>query len=82
MMRYNKLDSEIGVARSEMDPGKRLKMYHEIQKKLMEDLPAIPVHMTFHLTPYRAHLAGIPEIETSWAFDFYPIHFVEKKWEP
>ena len=43
LARYNKLDREINEAREELDQTKRLKMYHEIQKKLMEDLPAIPL---------------------------------------
>jgi len=77
--RYNKLDKEINEARGEADQAKRLKMYHEIQKKLMEDLPGIPLLMMPFPHPHRPHIAGLPDLEPVWGFDFYRIHFVEKK---
>lgn len=80
VMRYNNLDREIDEARGEVDKTKRQKMYHAIQKRLMEDLPAIPLFMMQYPTPYRPHvIAGIPHIDPVWGFDFYSIHFVEKK---
>jgi len=80
VMRYNKLDREIDEARRELDPTKRKEMYHAIQKRLMEDLPAIPLFMMQYPTPYRSSvIGGMPEMDPVWGFDFYPIHFVEKK---
>jgi ABC-type transport system substrate-binding protein len=56
LMRYNRLDREIDDARAEMDPAKRLQMYREIQKKLMEDLPAIPLFMMHYATGLRPNV--------------------------
>jgi ABC-type transport system substrate-binding protein len=39
-----------------MDPAKRLQMYREIQKKLMEDLPAIPLFMMHYATGLRPNV--------------------------
>ena len=80
VMRYNKLDREIDEARRELDPNKRKELYHAIQKRLMEDLPAIPLFMMQYPTPYRPDvITGIPDMDPVWGFDFYPIRFVEKK---
>ncbi len=79
LFRYDKLDKEINEAREEQDAGKRLKMYHAIQKKLMEDLPAIPVFMMFFTHPHRADLAGFPEKDPVFGFDFYQLYYETKK---
>lgn len=79
IMRYNKLDREIDMARSEMDPAKRQKMYGEIQKRLMEDLPGIPLFMVQFPAPHRADLIGFPERDSVWGFDFYRLHYLDKQ---
>jgi peptide/nickel transport system substrate-binding protein len=79
LMRYNKLDKEIDEARGEMDGNKRLKMYQAIQKRLMEDLPAIPLFVMHYPTPYRSHIAGLPDRDPVWGIDFYPVHLLQKK---
>jgi len=77
--RYNKLDKEIDEARAELDPNKRLKMYQAIQKKLMEDLPAVPLFMVGYPAAYWPHIGGVPDRDPLWALDFYNFHFVGKK---
>ena len=80
LARYDKLDKEINGARAELDPGKRKNMYHEIQKKLMEDLPFAPLFMMNYPTPYQPKVwAGLPDRDPVWGFDFYSLHFVDNK---
>ena len=80
VMRYNKLDREIDEARKELDPVKRKQMYQAIQKRLMEDLPAVPLFMMQYPTPYRPDVvAGFPDMDPIWGFDFYPIRLLDKK---
>jgi peptide/nickel transport system substrate-binding protein len=77
--RYDKLDKEINEARGEVDSNKRLKIYQAIQKKLMEDLPAIPLFMMPFPSPHRADLRGFPEQDPVYGFDFYRLYYEEKK---
>jgi peptide/nickel transport system substrate-binding protein len=80
LARYDKLDKEINAARENLDPKKREKMYQEIQKKLMEDLPILPLYMMPYPTPYQPKVwAGLPDRDPVWGFDFYHFHFVDKK---
>ena len=77
--RYDKIDDLIGKAQSEMNKKKRLDYYFQIQHKLMEDLPVIPLMMIDYPTAYRSHLSGVPEYDNVFGIDFYPVHFLEKK---
>jgi ABC-type transport system substrate-binding protein len=79
LARYNKLDRDIQEARTELNPSKRLKMYHEIQKKLMEDLPAIPLFSQKFPTAYRSNVVGLPpdNRDPVWGIDAYHIYFKE-----
>lgn len=77
LMRYDKLDKEIDQARMEQEEMKRLKIYHTIQKRLMEDLPAFPLFMTPYPTAYRPNIAGIPDIDRVWGFDLHRLGLVE-----
>ncbi len=46
----------------------------------MEDLPAVPLFMMQYPTPYRPDVvAGFPDMDPIWGFDFYPIRLLEKK---
>jgi peptide/nickel transport system substrate-binding protein len=77
--KYDKIDDLIEKARTEIDPKKRLQIYHQIQVKLMEDVPTIPL-LSMHMPiPYKANIAGIPERDCNWGFDYYQLHFVDKK---
>jgi peptide/nickel transport system substrate-binding protein len=45
---YTAIDDILAKARVEMDPTKRSKLYQDAQKKLMDDIPAIPIlHITY-----------------------------------
>lgn len=77
MARYDKLDKEIEEARGELNPSKRLKMYQEIQKKLMEDLPLIPLVKNIRGVAYRANVAGVPDRDPVYGPDIYRLYFKE-----
>jgi len=77
LARYNKLDREIDEARRELDQTKRLKMYHEIQKRLMEDLPAIPLANYRHPCGHRPTVSGLPDKDPIWGIDFYSLQIKE-----
>lgn len=79
LTRYNKLDKEIDEARSEGIPSKRQKIYHDIQKKLMEDLPGIPLFSLYVVTGYRSHVAGIPNKDVMAGIDFHALTFSAEK---
>lgn len=68
--RYDKLDGMIETARREMDEAKRRQTYVEIQKRLMEDLPSIPIAMVHFGALYRTGLKGVPDSDPIWGFDF------------
>ena len=77
--KYDKIDDLIEKARTESDPQKRLQMYYQIQKKMMEDVPTIPL-LSMHMPiPYKANIDGIPERDCNWGFEYYYLHFVDKK---
>ena len=76
--KYDQLDDLIEKARKERDEKRRLEDYYQIQKKLMEDLPVIPLMMMIYAVPYKSHIAGVAERDYVWGLDFYPMHFVEK----
>ncbi len=69
--RYNKLDKEIDEARAEMDIHKRLKMYQAIQKKLMEDLPAISLFVVGYPAAHWPYIGGVPDRDPLCSLDFY-----------
>ena len=77
--KYDKLDELIEKARKERDEKKRLENYFQIQKRLMEDLPVIPLMMMIYPIPYKSHISGVAERDFIWGLDFYPMHFVEKQ---
>jgi peptide/nickel transport system substrate-binding protein len=79
MMHYNKLDKEIEEARVETNPEKRKRIYQEIQKRLMEDLPAVPLFMIHYPTLYRPQIMGLPDRDPVWGIYFYPIHLTGQK---
>lgn len=77
LARYNKLDKEIDEARRELDKNKRLKLYHDIQKKLMEDLPAIPIANYKHSCAHRPSVSGLPGKDPMWGIDLYAVQVKE-----
>jgi len=77
--KYDKIDDLIEKARMEMNEKKRREYYYQIQKKLMEDLPAIPLMMMHYPIAYRSHISGVPEYDNVFGIDFYLIQFIEKR---
>jgi ABC-type transport system substrate-binding protein len=77
--KYDKIDDLIEKARMDKNEKNRLDFYYQIQKKLMEDVPSIPLMMMIYPIPYKSYLAGIAERDYIWGLDFYPFHFVGKK---
>ena len=77
--KYDKIDDLIEKARMELDEKKRLKYYYEIQKKIMEDLPDIPLVMQDYPAAYKSYISGVAERDYVWGFDFYYTHYQEKR---
>lgn len=64
-MQYDnpEVDRLFTEARAELDDGKRLEMYHEIQHILAEDLPRVNLVEYSYLKPYRA------DVNNLWWFE-------------
>lgn len=77
LARYDKVDDKIATAKKEMDPQKRQKIYQEIQKTIMEDLPVVPLFMLPHPCAHSPKITGFPSIDYVWGYDFYNLRFVE-----
>ncbi|MBU1206962.1 MAG: ABC transporter substrate-binding protein [Proteobacteria bacterium] len=77
--KYDQIDDLIEKARSELDEKKRLEYYRQIQVKMMEDVPAVPLILMGYPVARRPHIAGIAEKEYIWGCDIYPMHFVKDK---
>jgi len=77
--RYDKIDDPIDKARAERNENKRLEYYSQLQKKLMEDLPDIPLLMQDYPAAYRNYISGVSEREFVWGFDVYHFSMGEKK---
>jgi peptide/nickel transport system substrate-binding protein len=77
--KYDRIDDLIEKARMDKNEKNRLDFYYQIQKKMMEDVPSIPLMMMIYPIPYKSYLAGIAERDYIWGLDFYPFHFVGKK---
>ncbi|RPJ38792.1 MAG: ABC transporter substrate-binding protein, partial [Deltaproteobacteria bacterium] len=77
LARYDKVDKEIEVASKEMDPQKRQKIYDEVQKRIMEDLPVIPLFMLPHPCAHSPKITGFPSVDFVWGYDFYNLRLVE-----
>src|SRR5436190_119137 len=56
-------------ARRELDPKKREQTYQETQRKIMSDLPIIPLIMQPERMVHTAKLKGMPTLEPLWGLD-------------
>ncbi len=72
--RYD-LESDLAVARKELDLKKREQLYLEIQRKIMTDLPIIPLIMQPERMIHSAKLQGMPTLEPLWGLDLTRLHF-------
>jgi peptide/nickel transport system substrate-binding protein len=72
--KYN-LEADLAPARRELDPRKREQMYHEIQRKLMRDVPMIPLMMRPEAMLHSPKLQGMPGLEPIWGLDLTRLTF-------
>jgi peptide/nickel transport system substrate-binding protein len=54
-------DAAIEAAQHEADPAKRVSEFHELQRRVMTDLPVIPLTELQHFTVYSSRLAGVSD---------------------
>ncbi|MEX2355712.1 MAG: ABC transporter substrate-binding protein [Thermaerobacterales bacterium] len=75
-MFYNnpQVDELILQQRTELDNDRRLSILHEVQALIMEDLPAIPLYHSAHVTAQRDYIEG-PDNVTTWYFKPAAMHF-------
>ena len=59
----------------ELDPKKREGMYHEIQRKLMRDVPMVPLMMRPESMVHSPKLQGMPTLEPIWGLDVTRLTF-------
>ena len=74
MMKYN-LEADLIPARRELDPKKREQMYHEIQRKLMRDVPMIPLMVRPEAILHSPKLQGMRSLEPVWGLDITHLTF-------
>ncbi|MCI0685719.1 MAG: ABC transporter substrate-binding protein, partial [Sporichthyaceae bacterium] len=72
--RYD-LEADLAVARKELDLKKREQLYLEIQRKVMTDLPIIPLTMQPERMVHTAKLKGMPTLEPLWGLDLPRLYF-------
>ncbi len=72
--KYN-LEADLIPARRELDAKKREQMYHEIQRKIMRDVPMVPLIMRLEPQMHNAKLQGLPTTEAIWGLDFTRLSF-------
>ena len=72
--RYD-LEADLAVARKELDLNKREQLYLDIQRKIMTDLPIIPLIMQPERMVHTAKLQGMPTLEPLWGLDLPRLYF-------
>lgn len=67
---YTEIDDLIDAGVKEMDQEKRAEIYAQIQRKMMTDLPLLPVYWPKHTHPYRSYVKGWDGRQQydAWAF--------------
>jgi ABC-type transport system substrate-binding protein len=69
------LESDLAVARKELDTTKRAQMYADIQKKIISDVMMIPLAMVNDRAMQVASLKGMPTVEALWGLDLTRLYF-------
>jgi ABC-type transport system substrate-binding protein len=72
--KYN-LEADLIPARRELDPKKREQIYYEIQRKLMRDVPMIPLMMRPEAMLHSPKIQGMPTLEPIWGLDVTRLTF-------
>ncbi len=75
--KYDKMDDLIEKARHEKNEQKRKNDYLQIQKKFMEDIPAITLLMVDYPHPHKKTISNIPEWDVQYGFDFYRVKMAD-----
>ncbi len=63
------LESDLAVARRELDPKKREQMYIDLQKKIVSEALIIPLAMVNDRSMQGSSLKGMPSLEPIWGID-------------
>ena len=79
MCKYDKIDDLIEKARREQNEKKRLEYYHQVQKRMMEDVPTVPLMMMIYPIAYKSIISGVAEWDCVFGVDFYSLDFLDKK---
>jgi peptide/nickel transport system substrate-binding protein len=73
---YDQIDDLIEAGRKEMDPEKRKAIYAEIQKKMAEDEPVVPIGFQMVIAAMQPYVKGYtPGLSNE--FWLYPMYFEE-----
>ena len=77
--RYDKIDDLIDRAKQQADEKDRMATYFQIQKRIMEDLPSIPICNMYIPIAFRKHISGVDEMDIPlWGNDIYYLKVGEK----
>jgi ABC-type transport system substrate-binding protein len=63
------LESELAIARRELDVEKRRQLYVDLQRKIMDDALMVPLAMVFDDSIHVTSLKGLPKVEALWGMD-------------
>lgn len=72
--KYN-LESELVGPRRETDPRLREQMYQELQRKVMRDVPIVPLILQPERDTHVGNLKGLPSREALYGLDFTQVYF-------
>jgi peptide/nickel transport system substrate-binding protein len=69
------LESELAIARRELDVEKRRQLYVDLQRKIMDDALMVPLAMVFDDSIHISSLKGLPKVEALWGMDLSRLSF-------
>jgi len=70
--RYDKVDDLLETAQVELDPKKRLALYHKVQKIVAEDVPVIPLYEDRLFLAFRNNVKGLT-LNSLFTLYVYPV---------
>lgn len=73
--KYKAIDNLIEGSESEINTDRRKHVYAQIQKKISEDLPLIPIGVVRYGAIVRSDLKGIPERDAIPDFEFFQMRY-------
>ena len=69
------LESDLAAARQELDVNKRVQMYADLQKKIMDQVLMVPLAMVNDRSMHSGNLKGMPQMEALWGLDLTRLYF-------